>query len=115
MAAAEVDVCPAEEVEQHLCVFGGMLATTWVQIIKAILLMAGTVLLSILVLSRFGFSFAAFFEAVSHVTYHENGVQVTRDFMQPGLRFKPPEMLKKMAAEGKPFYPRSATSSKTKN
>jgi cation/acetate symporter len=71
-------------------VFGGMLATTWVQIIKAILLMAGTVLLSILVLSRFGFSFAAFFEAVSHVTYHENGVQVTRDFMQPGLRFKPP-------------------------
>src|SRR5919199_1613619 len=31
-------------------VFGGMLATTWVQIIKAILLMAGTVLLSILVL-----------------------------------------------------------------
>src|SRR4051812_9570067 len=29
-------------------VFGGMLATTWVQIIKAILLMAGTILLSIL-------------------------------------------------------------------
>ncbi|MEP6821469.1 MAG: cation acetate symporter, partial [Chthoniobacterales bacterium] len=29
-------------------VFGGMLATTWVQIIKAILLMAGTVLLSVL-------------------------------------------------------------------
>jgi cation/acetate symporter len=52
--------------------------------------MAGTVLLSILVLSRFGFSFAAFFEAVSHVTYHENGVEVTRDFLQPGLRFKPP-------------------------
>jgi cation/acetate symporter len=71
-------------------VFGGMLATTWVQIIKAILLMAGTVLLSILVLSRFGFSFAAFFEAVSHFTYHENGVEVTRDFLQPGLRFKPP-------------------------
>src|SRR3954462_7209427 len=30
-------------------VFGGMLATTWVQIIKAILLMSGTVLLSVLV------------------------------------------------------------------
>ena len=33
-------------------VFGGMLATTWVQIIKAILLMAGTILLSILVLAQ---------------------------------------------------------------
>src|ERR1051326_2596347 len=31
-------------------VFGGMLATTWVQIIKAILLMGGTILLSLLVL-----------------------------------------------------------------
>ena len=37
-------------------VFGGMLATTWVQIIKAILLMGGTILLSILVLAHFGFS-----------------------------------------------------------
>ena len=37
-------------------VFGGMLATTWVQIIKAILLMAGTILLSLLVLAHFGFS-----------------------------------------------------------
>src|SRR6266853_5975001 len=31
-------------------VFGGMLATTWVQIIKALLLMSGTIFLSILVL-----------------------------------------------------------------
>src|SRR6266513_5384660 len=34
-------------------VFGGMLATTWVQIVKAVLLMSGTVLLSILVMSHF--------------------------------------------------------------
>src|SRR6476659_4266467 len=46
-------------------VFGGMIATTWVQIIKAILLMGGTILLSILVLAHFGFSFAAFFDAVT--------------------------------------------------
>lgn len=71
-------------------VFGGMLATTWVQIVKAILLMAGTILLSIFVMSRFEFSFPSFFEALTHVTYTENGVQVTRDFLQPGLRFKPP-------------------------
>src|SRR6201988_1918441 len=71
-------------------VFGGMLATTWVQIIKAILLMSGTVLLSILVLAHFDFSFSKFFDAIGHVTYTENGVQVTKDFLQPGLRFKPP-------------------------
>src|SRR5260370_17675110 len=38
-------------------VFGGMLATTWVQIIKAMLLMSATILLSILFLSHFVFTF----------------------------------------------------------
>ena len=71
-------------------VFGGMLATTWVQITKAILLMAGTILLSFLVLGHFGFSFGAFFDAVGHVTYTDNGRTVVQDFLQPGLRFKPP-------------------------
>ena len=36
--------------------FGGMTATTWVQIVKAVLLLAGTTLLALLVLSRFGFN-----------------------------------------------------------
>jgi cation/acetate symporter len=36
--------------------FGGMLATTWVQIIKAGLLLAGAVVLSVLVLAQVGFS-----------------------------------------------------------
>ena len=36
-------------------VFGGMLATTWVQIVKAVLLMGGTLLLSVLVLAHYGF------------------------------------------------------------
>src|ERR1700719_4963751 len=49
--------------------FGGMLATTWVQIIKAILLMGGTILLSILVIAHFHFSLGEFFNAVGHVTY----------------------------------------------
>src|SRR5437588_6461047 len=71
-------------------VFGGMLATTWVQIIKAMLLMGGTILLSILVLAHFGFSFANFFNAIGHVIYHDKGVEVVKDFLQPGLRFKPP-------------------------
>ncbi|MGH9630625.1 MAG: solute symporter family protein, partial [Bryobacteraceae bacterium] len=71
-------------------VFGGMLATTWVQIIKAILLMAGTILLSVLVLAHFGFSFGEFFNAVANVRYQEGGVEVTRNFLEPGLRYKPP-------------------------
>src|SRR5689334_24226005 len=37
-------------------IFGGMLATTWVQIIKAVILMATGVLLTILVLAKFGFN-----------------------------------------------------------
>ncbi|MEE3719159.1 sodium/solute symporter [Tumidithrix elongata RA019] len=37
-------------------IFGGMIATTWVQIIKAVLLLGGTILLSVLVLSKFGFN-----------------------------------------------------------
>src|SRR5216110_3141006 len=45
-------------------VFGGMLATTWVQIVKAVLLMGGTILLSILVMPHFHFSFAEFFNAI---------------------------------------------------
>src|SRR5499427_4850715 len=72
-------------------VFGGMLATTWVQIVKAVLLMAGTILLSALVLAHFHFSFGEFFRAISHVTYHDaKGQQVVKDFLTPGLRYKPP-------------------------
>jgi cation/acetate symporter len=71
-------------------VFGGMLATTWVQIVKAVLLVCGTTVLSALVLARFDWSLSRFFAAVSHVTYTENGASVTRDFLLPGLRFTPP-------------------------
>ncbi len=45
---------------------GGMLATTWVQIIKAVLLMSGSVLMSFLILAHFDFSLEALFrEAVA--------------------------------------------------
>ena len=68
-------------------VFGGMLATTWVQIIKAIMLMVGTILLSLLVLAHFDWNFANFFNAVTHVSYHDKGALVTRNFLLPGLRY----------------------------
>jgi cation/acetate symporter len=44
--------------------FGGMIATTWVQIVKAVLLLLGVTLLTGLVLARFAFSPAALYEAV---------------------------------------------------
>ncbi|MGA6954158.1 MAG: hypothetical protein WBY73_03550, partial [Candidatus Acidiferrales bacterium] len=72
-------------------VFGGMIATTWVQIIKAILLITGTILLSFLVLAHYGFSLGAFFSAVTQVHYHlPDGSEVVKDFLTPGLRYKPP-------------------------
>ena len=45
--------------------FGGMIATTWVQIIKAVLLLGGASLLALLVLSRFGFNPLALFRAAA--------------------------------------------------
>src|SRR5687767_12947394 len=45
--------------------FGGMIATTWVQIVKAILLLGGAALLAVLVLVRFNFNPLALFAAAS--------------------------------------------------
>ena len=82
-------------------IFGGMLATTWVQIVKAALLMSGTVLLSILVLARFHFSLFEFFDAASRITgafcadggairmgrCSDGAFPIVRDFTQPGLYY----------------------------
>src|SRR5919206_2156971 len=45
--------------------FGGMIATTWVQIVKAVLLFGGAFLLALLVLSRFGMNPLALFAAAA--------------------------------------------------
>ncbi len=45
--------------------FGGMIATTWVQIVKAVLLLGGALLLALLVLARFGFNPAALFASAA--------------------------------------------------
>ena len=64
--------------------FGGMLATTWVQIIKAGLLLTTAIALSIWVMSRFHFSMNEFLTTASAVTSHG----VTQNLLQPGLLFK---------------------------
>jgi cation/acetate symporter len=64
--------------------FGGMLATTWVQIIKAVLLMSGSALMSFLILWHFGFSLEALFREA--VTLHPKAAAI----MAPGGLVKDP-------------------------
>jgi cation/acetate symporter len=64
--------------------FGGMLATTWVQIIKAVLLLSGSALMSMLILSSFGFSLEALFAHA--VEIHPKGQAI----MAPGGLVKDP-------------------------
>jgi cation/acetate symporter len=54
--------------------FGGMIATTWVQIIKAVLLLLGVSLLTILVLASFQFDLGALYGAVE-ARYGESALQ----------------------------------------
>lgn len=61
---------------------GGMVATTWVQIVKAVLLMGGAILLSFLVLLHFGFNIGSFFDSVAKVKA-ANGL----NFTQPGILY----------------------------
>ena len=58
--------------------FGGMLATTWVQIIKAVLLLFGATLMALLVLSQFEFNFNQLFSEA--VNIHSKGEYI----MAPG-------------------------------
>ncbi|BCT33582.1 cation acetate symporter [Pseudomonas protegens] len=58
--------------------FGGMLATTWVQIIKAVMLLSGTSFMAFMVLKHFGFSTEALFARASEV--HAKGSAI----MAPG-------------------------------
>jgi len=57
---------------------GGMLATTWVQLIKAVLLLAGATLMAILVMAQVGFNFETLFARA--VDVHAKGELI----MAPG-------------------------------
>jgi cation/acetate symporter len=62
---------------------GGMVATTWVQIVKAVLLMGGAILLSFLVLLHFNFNLGSFFAKVASVKDAKTGL----NFMEPGILY----------------------------
>lgn len=58
--------------------FGGMLATTWVQIIKAVLLLFGATFMAVMVMKSVNFSFDGLFKAAAAV--HPKGIAI----MSPG-------------------------------
>jgi len=58
--------------------FGGMIATTWVQIIKAVLLLSGATFIAIMVLKHVGFDMNVLFEQA--IAVHDKGSQI----MAPG-------------------------------
>jgi cation/acetate symporter len=61
--------------------FGGMKGTTWVQIVKAVMLMTGTVLITVLVLAEFGFNVSDLLGSAAD----ESGKGEA--FLNPGLRY----------------------------
>ena len=67
---------------------GGMKGTTWVQIIKAVLLIIGAAAMTVMVLAKFGLNFSEIFgsaqSAVSHAT--TKGV-ASRNVLAPGAQY----------------------------
>ena len=72
--------------------FGGMTATTWVQIIKAVLLLSGVTFMAIMVMAQFGFSFEALFaKGVAVKTQLAvNGGKTSEDAAKIGLAIMGP-------------------------
>ncbi len=65
-------------------VFGGMLATTWVQIVKAVLLMSATIVLSLFVLGKMGWNPLDVFSRAEAQSENPGS------YLSPGLRFTNP-------------------------
>ncbi|CAA9336906.1 MAG: Putative symporter YjcG [uncultured Nocardioidaceae bacterium] len=60
---------------------GGMKGTTWVQIVKAVLLMTGTLLITVLVMAEFDFNLSRLLGAAAENTGKGQA------FLEPGLRY----------------------------
>jgi cation/acetate symporter len=84
--------------------FGGMVATTWVQIIKAVLLVCASLVIVSLVWVQYGFSFPAFLQGVvddprvqarvasllGDPAKNMSALELGQRFLEPGLYFKAP-------------------------
>ncbi|HWW21503.1 MAG TPA: cation acetate symporter [Steroidobacteraceae bacterium] len=84
--------------------FGGMVATTWVQIIKAVLLVTASIIIVLLVWTPYGFSLPAFLKDVvgdakvqarvaallGDASKNMSASELGQRFLEPGLYFKAP-------------------------
>ncbi|MCP2318138.1 cation/acetate symporter [Nocardia amikacinitolerans] len=67
---------------------GGMKGTTWVQIIKAVLLITGAALMTVMVLAKFGFNFSDILgSAQQMVSDSTNKAVASRDVLAPGAQY----------------------------
>ncbi|MFD4357356.1 cation acetate symporter [Nocardia sp. NPDC058518] len=74
---------------------GGMKGTTWVQIIKAVLLIAGAALMTVMVLAKFGFNFSDILGAAQEsVSDSTSKAVAARDVLAPGAQYGGSEMSK---------------------
>jgi cation/acetate symporter len=74
---------------------GGMKGTTWVQIIKAVLLIAGAAVMTVMVLAKFGFDPSGILSgAQSAIGGSENAKVAARDVLAPGAQYGGSEMSK---------------------
>ncbi len=62
-------------------IFGGMHATSWVQIVKAVLLMVGTFIISVIVFSKFNFNILHMFDEMKSAT------PLKEAFLNPGVKY----------------------------
>ena len=67
-------------------IFGGMKGTTWVQIIKAVLLIIGAAIMTFWVLAKFGLSLSNLLGEATATSQAAGG----KDLLQPGLQYKNP-------------------------
>ncbi|NNG82140.1 MULTISPECIES: cation acetate symporter [Acinetobacter Taxon 24D] len=67
-------------------IFGGMLATTWVQIIKAVMLLSGASFMAFMVMKGVGFSFTEMFDQSIHIfsKVHDITLAEAGNIMGPG-------------------------------
>ena len=67
---------------------GGMRGTTWVQIIKAVLLITGAAVMTVMVLARFGLDFSSILgSAQQAISGSTNEAVASRDVLAPGAQY----------------------------
>jgi cation/acetate symporter len=100
----EVSVAAVGVLMLSYVLFGGMVATTWVQIIKAVLLVTASIIIVVLVWAPYGFSLPAFLADVvgdpkvqarvavllGDPAKNMSAAELGQRFLEPGLYFKAP-------------------------